>query len=246
MPFDKIKKLWEAIDGMNTHLKTMLIIILALAVGVPYFKTIFREELGVYQTQLKEDKRLAETYVETITPMVGDYIQDIMNYDQDATNVLLLNYHNTLTSSEGLSYKYLTTLVEKRRGIETLSCNRYWKELEYTQYGEELSRINNAYYLYLDSTSMYRRLFPNLSDLVTNSGAESAIFFPIVGTEGPLGMIVLLYKTKHRHDLEHTARGIAKSAQPLAILLDYYSMKDFFKSTTRDQFPHKFKMKYDS
>ena len=47
-----------------------------------------------------------------ITPKVQSILEDVIEKDESATNVLLLNYHNTLISSHGLPYKYLTGLCE--------------------------------------------------------------------------------------------------------------------------------------
>lgn len=93
---------------------------------------------------------LAEEYTRVITPYINDYCQRILDLDANATNVILLNYHNTLVSTNGLSYRYLTSIAEKRRGLETKSCLKIWKELDYINYGEELESINRNNYLTID------------------------------------------------------------------------------------------------
>lgn len=101
-----------------------------------------------------------------ITPIINSDMEYILDHDEEASNVLLLNYHNTVTSTHGLSYRYLTSLTEKRRGIETSSCIRIWKELEYINYAEELERINSNKFLKVDSLAQYERTFPNLTELL--------------------------------------------------------------------------------
>lgn len=65
----------------------------------------------------------------------------ILKGDKDASNVLLLNYHNTLNSTHGLSYRYLTALTERRRGYDTKARIKLWADLEYMNYGEEIELI---------------------------------------------------------------------------------------------------------
>ena len=62
--------------------------------------------------------------------------------DPNADNVILLNYHNTLLSSNGLSYKYLTGICESFQGPDSKPCMQEWKELDYINYGEEIQKIN--------------------------------------------------------------------------------------------------------
>lgn len=246
MLLDKLKHIWTTVDKLNTHVKTFLIV-LFMGIGICLF-TDQRVEQIIYgqEQKVKYDKKLAESYTETITPMIGDYLQGILDKDPEATHVLLLNYHNTLVSSEGLSYRYLTLIAEKRRGINTKSCGRFWKELEYTQYGEEIQRINSAGFLHIDSLEYYQYAFPNFSDLLRYSGAHSAAFYPIRGVNGPLGMLIVMYPTKKVYQIGYYATVVARATQPLSSLLDYYNMKELFQSTNREQFPSNFRKLYDN
>lgn len=106
-------------------------------------------------------------------------MEKILIRDKDASNVILLNYHNTLTSTHGLSYRYLTSLTEKKRGLSTKSCLRIWKELEYVNYGEELERINESRSLRMDSIPKYSSTLPNLTELLQRSNAVSAALYPL-------------------------------------------------------------------
>lgn len=90
-----------------------------------------------------------------------------------------MNYHNTLVSTHGLSYRYLTSLTEKKRGLNTKSCLRIWKELEYINYGEEIEKINDNKSLRMDSIPKYETVLPNLVELLYRSNAVSAAFYPL-------------------------------------------------------------------
>jgi hypothetical protein len=128
-----------------------------------------------------------------IAPSINAYIEKILIRDKDASNVILMNYHNTLMSTHGLSYRYLTSLTEKKRGLETKSCLRIWKELEYINYGEEIEKINESRSLRIDSIPGYIKTLPNLSELLQRSNAKSAAFYPLEGIEGPVGMLIVIY-----------------------------------------------------
>ena len=149
--------------------------------------------------------------------------------DKDASNVLLLNYHNTLQSTHGLSYRYLTALTEKRRGYETKATIKIWKELEYINYGDELGRINDNQSIRMDTIENYYRTFPNLVALLEESGAKSAAMYPIAGIDGPIGMIVVIYPVTKEYYLGYYNSVIAPCIQPLSTLLDYNSIRKKFK-----------------
>ena len=52
---------------------------------------------------VEEDKTKAEKYTIAIAPEINNYVQDILEHDPKATNVILLNYHNSVSSTNGLS-----------------------------------------------------------------------------------------------------------------------------------------------
>lgn len=182
-----------------------------------------------YTEQVQQEKYLAEEYIKIIAPSINEYIEKILTQDRDASNVILLNYHNTLVSTHGLSYRYLTSLTEKKRGLETKSCLRIWKELEYINYGEEIEKINDNKSLRMDSIPKYADNLPNLVELLQRSNAVSAAFYPLRGVEGPVGMLVVIYPIKKQYHLGYYQSVIAPSLQPLTTWLDYNSVKGKFK-----------------
>jgi len=46
--------------------------------------------------------------------------------DSCMSNIILLNYHNSLISSNGLAYKHLTGISEKFRGLDNQPCIDFW------------------------------------------------------------------------------------------------------------------------
>ena len=121
MIIEKFEVVYNKINKLGPNTKSIIIIILAVICLIFSTKSITLQALQEYHIQQTEEKMLAEEYTRIITPYINEYCQKILDLDEDATNVILLNYHNTLTSSNGLSYKYLTSISERRRGFETKS-----------------------------------------------------------------------------------------------------------------------------
>lgn len=179
MLLSRLETIYNWINNLNPNLKTVIIIILSIIVIEISFSGHSKLILQDYKEQVRKDKYLAEEYTKIIAPSINEYIEKILNRDRDASNVLLLNYHNTLVSTHGLSYRYLTSLTEKKRGLNTKSCLRIWKELEYINYGEEIEKINDNKSLRMDSISKYSDILPNLVELLYRSNAVSAAFYPL-------------------------------------------------------------------
>lgn len=230
---DKLKFLYKIINNLNSNTKTIIIIFLLLSLFSIRYINYVNHTIKDYNEQIDKDKHLAECYTKTITPYVNFYCEDILAKDKDITNVILLNYHNTLVSTNGLSYRYLTSILEKKRGFETKSISKLWKELDYMQYGGEIERINDNTYLRLDSIYNYKNSLPNLVEILSLSNAHSAAFYPIKGIRGYIGMIIIIYDKKKEYSLGYYQEVIAPSIQPLAILLDYNSIKDKFEEISK-------------
>lgn len=229
MLLSRLEAIYGWVNNLGPNVKTTVIIVLSMIVIETSFRGRTKLILQDYTEQVSQEKSLAEEYTKMITPFVNEYIEKILAADREASNVILLNYHNTLTSTHGLSYRYLTSITEKKRGLETKSCLRIWKELEYINYGEEIERINDNGSLRMDSINDYINKLPNIVELLQRSGAKSAAFYPLSGINGPVGMIIVIYPIRKQYYLGYYQRIIAPSAQPLTTLLDYNSVKDKFK-----------------
>ncbi len=197
-------------------------IILILWIFGHYTASGVKSVISNSKTVEKQDKQNREQYVVEITPQVNRLIQNILNVDPDASNVVLLNYHNTLLSSNGLSYRYLTAICEQFQGRESKPCIHEWKELDYINYGEEIQKINAQKYMMLDDDDEGLRNFPKFVWVMHNSGISRAYFYPIIGVKGTVGMLVIGYKDKSiLNDADYFRKVIYPTIQPLASLLDY-------------------------
>lgn len=246
MQLGKIKQLYDLINGINPTVKTVIILLLVGIIAGSTVKYHAKSILEDYTQQAAAEKKIAEEYTQIISPMVNEYIQEILLKDRDASNVILLNYHNTLTSSHGLSYRYLTALTEGKRGIDSKNCLRFWKELEFINYEEEFAKINSNQYLRMDDVDVYTSRFPKITELLRMCNAKSAAFYPIEGIGSSIGMIVVLYPKKKEYYLGYYNEVIARQIQALSSLLDYDNMKEMFKKYPGSKFKPEFKKQYEN
>lgn len=225
MTLDKLGTVYNWINKINPNVKTIIIVVLTLLIVHYGYKQSVKSILIDYQNKEVADKKSAEDYTRLVAPQINYEIESILNEDKDASNVILLNYHNTLSSTNGLSYKFLTSLTEKRRGINTRSCLRIWKELEYINYNEEIEKINSMNYVCMENIDKYKQQFPNITELLRISEAKSAALYPIIGINGPIGMLVIIYPKEKEYSSDYYRVVIAPVIQPLVSLLDYDSVK---------------------
>lgn len=226
MALGRLTAIYDWINKLNPNVKTLLIIGLAIWVLHSQYKESVFNLLNEHQERVEAEKAAAEEYTISIAKELNSNLESILKQDLNATNVLLLNYHNNVSSTNGLSYRYLTALTEKTRGFDTKSCIRVWKELEYINYSDEIRKINRNGYLELDSLSQGKQYFPKLTELLELSGAKSAGIYPIMGIKGPIGLIIVIYHESITHELNYYKKAIAPYIQPIGTLLDYDSIKE--------------------
>lgn len=219
---EQIILIWEWLKKLSPEFIRVLCIALVLWIIGNYtisgVKDIFKEHTKSEEVLKKQ----REQYTVDITPNVNSKIKDIMSKDTLATNVILLNYHNTLLSSHGLSYKYLTSICEQFKGMETKPCSEFWKELDYMNYGEEIHKINNNSYMLIYNNYETQKTFPKFAYLLERSGFKAAAFYPLQGVNGAVGMIVIGYPDEPtKVSVDYVRTVIAPNIQPLSTLLDY-------------------------
>lgn len=220
-----VKSIFKWLNGINGEVKTIIIMMLAILILNGQYSNQSKYLIDQYIYTAKSEKLVAEEYTKTITPEINARIGQILKSDSDASNVLLLNYHNTVTSIHGLSYLYLTALTEKTQGIDNESYFDVWKELSYVYYGEEFTRIHNTNYLVINDIEDVKASLPKIYKLLFICNAKSAAFYPIKGTNDPIGMIVILYKHKKVYPMDYYQENIIEQIQVFASLLDYTSLK---------------------
>lgn len=226
---DFIKKVFNFINGLNPTVKT--IIIMGLLFWCTQVCLVNQSRLFItdYIESVEYNNRKSEEYSLKVSPKIKRQVENIRNNDTDASNVLLLSFHNTKKSLQGFSYMYLTALTDSPRGIDDESCLDIWTNLPYLQFSDEVEKIRRASYLRIDSLESAKEKFPQLYKKLRLSGACAAALYPIEGidSEGsiePVGMIVVMYDEPKRYYLGYYNECIAPYIQVLSTLLNYNTM----------------------
>jgi len=77
-------------------------------------------------------------------------------------------------------------------------------------YGEEIQKITMRRCLLMHNIQMYRKEYPKFTYLLERSDAKSAVFYPIIGVDSTVGMLVVLYKCELSElTLDHIRKVIA-------------------------------------
>lgn len=234
--YKKMKKkfidfLFNWVDGFSSQTKTIIIILCILFFVVLFVgqntKSYIKERFQLEQTKIEKQ----EMYLEKAAPQINDFVQDIIEKDSLISNVLLLNYHNTLISSHGLAYKHLTAITEKFRGLDNNPCIDDWPELPYINYIQEIGKINQTDYTIWERNDENRINFPNLSYRLKKSDAQYAVLYPIKGVDDNVGMLIVIYKNKKPTiNTNYYHNVISPSISRLAILLDYTTVKEKYEN----------------
>ena len=221
---DYIKSTWNFIDGLNEHLKTIVITILLIGFGCFYISIQMDKNLKDYTEQLEFLDRKYDKYTMEISPQINQYIYNIQQEDKGCYNVLLLSYHNSKKSLQGFRYLYLNCITEKPKGLNE-EVKDYWNELEYVYYEDELSKINNQGFLNVENINSMKYSFPKLYRRLLASGAQSTTIYSIQGVDSPIGLVVVLYKNNHVWNYKDYSTNVAPYIQKLSIMLDYPNIK---------------------
>ena len=216
-----LKKAWNFIDQLNSQTKTLIIFIIML-LFVMYFNQHSNKNIILdFIKQNEQIESKADQYTIKIAPKIQECITIIQKSDPECYDVLLLNYHNSKKSIQGIRYLYLNCICESPKGINDSPVKQYWNELEYIYYQDELSRIHNQGYLRIDDVNNIKSEFPKLYVQLISSQAKSAAFYPIEGIDNSIGIIIVLYKKPKKYNLGYYNSVIALQIQKLSTILDY-------------------------
>lgn len=225
MNLDWLKKIWDFINGLNSQVKTIIIVILLLLAGFGCMKYYNQNIIKDYVEVVEEKERAAEEYTLELAPFINECILEIQKNDEDCQNVLLLNYHNSKKSLQGFRYLYLNCITEKPKGLDSEPVKMYWSELEYIYYEDEFGRIHDNGSLLVTDVDSIKTTFPKIYRKLISCNSKAAAFYPIEGIRTPIGMVVILYKEPNQlHDIEYV-NNISPQIQRLSTLLDYPNIK---------------------
>ncbi len=217
---------YKWLDKLPCQIKTILIITLIGIIGMTLTNNNIKSfiEHRYEQEKILIDKQ--EDYLEKVAPQINELMDNIIIRDSCASNVILLNYHNTLMSSNGLAYKKLTGISEKFRGLDNNPCIEFWEELDYINFVDEIKKIdyNNFIVLFKDSDTKIR--FPNIWYRLKKCEYNSAVLYSIKGINGTVGMLIVIYKNAIPNiNLEYYHNNIYPDIHKLSLLLDYNNIK---------------------
>ena len=215
-----LKELWRIINKLHPETRSLIIILLF---GWIMYSQITNETARQidkkYQQEIVSNKK-AEQYSKESAIEINQQVQLIAEIDEDAFDVLLLNYHNNTQSLQGYKYLYLSCLTEAPRSLDTPTLQQQWNKLDYIYYADELAKIHGQSFVQFSDIEEMRMTLPKLYRLVKASDAQAVSFFTIEGHNSEIGLVVLFYKEYKKYNYQF-ARGILPCIQKLAILLDY-------------------------
>lgn len=217
---------YSFVSSLGTNTKNLIIIVMFFIISIMAYKMMGDRILDYsakYNIELKEK---AENYSKKMTPIIREHIYHILLNDPDAVNVILLSYHNTQTSSQGFSYRYITGLMEEARWDITHPYIDSWRELSAINYGAELDQIHKIGYLRVDSLEEIKANYPKLYFKLKECNAKSAAFYPIHSRNNQVGMILILYNDYKNYDLGYYMKTLGPCIGELYGILNYLDKQE--------------------
>ena len=214
--WEKFKDLWSVIDHIPSTLKTLIIFITCLLTFYLITNYITSNTISEVFKTFKENKKKSEDYTKSIAPKINENLNLILNSDTNISNVLLINYHNSTESINGLSYLYMTTLAE---AYADTSIKKEWREVYYIDYASELERIHKTVSTVINTSTTNK--FPLLSKRLKYCGATYSVWFTLKGINSEIGVLVIIYKNIPPTDIIYYSKNILGCVNKLAIMLDY-------------------------
>ena len=211
---------WEIINKIHPETRSVIIIILF---GWILYSQITDETDRQIRERAEQEiiyNKKAEQYSMETAVEINRQVQTIAERDDEAFDVLLLNYHNNTQSLQGYKYLYLSCLTEAPRSLDTHTLKQQWNRLDYIYYADELAKIHSQSFIQFENIEQMGKSLPKLYRLVKASDAQAISFFTIEGHNSQIGLVILLYKEHKHYDYKY-AQGILPCIQRLAILLDY-------------------------
>lgn len=220
--WEKLQNLWLTIDRIPTTLKTVIIFLTAIAtfyLGTDYITNNTVSEVFL---KVKENKKESEDYTKSIAPKINAEVNAILNSDTNISNVLLINYHNSTESINGLSYLYMTTLAE---AYSDSSIKKEWREVYYIDYASELDKIHRNTSTLINVNCNNK--FPLLSKRLKYCNSNYSMWFTLKGVTSEIGVLVIIYKNEPPIDMIYYSKNILASVNKLTMLLDYENRNSY-------------------
>lgn len=219
-----LNQTWEALNKIHPETRSVIIILLFGCVLYTQISDRTYRQLWEKHAEEEQLEKKAEQYSIDTGIDINREVQRIAEIDDEAFDVLLLNYHNNTQSLQGYKYLYLSCLTEASKSLDNHTLKQQWNRIDYIYYADELTKIHNQSFVQFRNIDLMKSNFPKLYRLVIASDAKAASFFTLEGPDVPIGLIVILYK-EYKHYDQSFAKKILPSIQRLALLLDYNKVK---------------------
>lgn len=219
-----IKEVWKTVNKIHPETKTLIIVLLFGWLFYLQIKDEIKLQISENAVKVEKDSKDAELYSIESAIEINQQVQIISKIDDDAFDVLLLNYHNNTQSLQGYKYLYLSCLTEAQKSLDMPPLKQQWNKIDYIYYADELAKIHSQSFVRFDDVEDMKNTLPKLYRLVLTSEAKAVSFFTIEGHVSQIGLIVLLYKDKVEYNYTY-AKNILPCIQKLALLLDYDRIK---------------------
>ena len=219
-----IKNVWDLLNKIHPETRTLIIILLFGWILYSQITDETNRQINAKAEQEIIHNKKAEQYSIETAVEINHQVQLIAEKDNEAFDVLLLNYHNNTQSLQGYKYLYLSCLTEAPRSLDTHTLKQQWNKIDYIYYADELAKIHSQSFVQFEDIEQMGKYLPKLYRLVKASDAKAISFFTIEGHNSQIGLVVLLYKEYKHYDYKY-ARGILPCIQRLSILLDYDKIK---------------------
>lgn len=227
---DYLIQFYKWLDRLPCQIKTMLILTLIGVIILSLANNNIKSYIDKKYNSEKELLIQQETYLEKVAPQINDLMEDIMLGDSCMSNIILLNYHNSLISSNGLAYKHLTAISEKFRGLDNYPCIDFWTDLDYINFINEIQKVNQNDFTIIDQDTTSRIRFPNFWYKLKKCDFNYAVLYPIRGTEESIGLLIIIYKDKLPNiDLKYSHDIIYPGLHKLSILLEFNNIKNNYE-----------------
>lgn len=215
-----LSKLWNLVDKMNSTLKNLIIIVL-VGIAIVQYNEYTSEQVLQKQEQIKIEKNIeSEQRTIRIASQISECMKNIQKEAIGNYDVLLLSYHNSTHSLQGMSYVFLNCIQERASDYTVPSLAQYWRELDYIYYVDELQRIHDQGYLRIGNVEDIKESLPRLYRQLKICEAQSATFYAIDGAQMPAGVLVILYKEPRDLQSGNQISEISPYIQKLAVLLN--------------------------
>ena len=212
--------MWGFINRIHPETRTLIIFLLFGWIMYSQITSETAKQIDEKHRQEIVSNKKAERYSRETAIEINEQVQLIAEIDEDAFDVLLLNYHNNTQSLQGYKYLYLSCLTEAPRSLDTPMLQQQWNKLDYIYYADELYKIHSQSFVKFENIDIMHNNLPKLYRLVKASEAEAVSFFTIEGHDSQIGLIVIFYKNPKTYDYRYAGK-ILPHIQKLALLLDY-------------------------